>query len=33
MKDLREEAGTKACVIGKIIKSWTKWAGLSQNER
>ena len=26
MKDLREEVGTKACVVGKIFKSWMKWA-------
>ena len=29
MKDLRqrEEFGTKACVVGKIVKSRLKWAG------
>ena len=27
MKDLREEAGTKACTVGKIVKSRMKWAG------
>ena len=27
MKDLREEVGTKACVVGKIVKSQIKWAG------
>ena len=27
MKDLREEDGTKACIVGKIIKSRMKWAG------
>ena len=27
MKDLREEVGTKACVVGKIVKSRIKWAG------
>ena len=27
MKDLREEVGTKACIVGKIVKSRTKWAG------
>ena len=27
MKDLREEVGTKACIIGKIVKSRMKWAG------
>ena len=27
MKDLREEVGTKACLIGKIVKSRMKWAG------
>ena len=27
MKNLREEVGTKACIIGKIAKSRTKWAG------
>ena len=31
MKDLREEVGTKACLVGKIVKSLMKWAG--QNER
>ena len=28
MKDLREEVGTKACIVGKIVKSRRKWAGL-----
>ena len=28
MKDMREEVGTKACVVGKIVKSRMKWAGL-----
>ena len=27
MKDLREEVGTKACIVGKIVKSPMKWAG------
>ena len=27
MKDLREEVGTKACVVGIIVKSQVKWAG------
>ena len=27
MKDLREEVGTKACIVGKIVKSRMKWAG------
>ena len=27
MKDLREELGTKACIVGKIVKSRMKWAG------
>ena len=27
MKNLREEVGTKACIIGKIVKSRMKWAG------
>ena len=27
MKDLREEIGTKACIVGKIVKSRIKWAG------
>ena len=27
MKDLREEVGTKARIVGKIVKSKTKWAG------
>ena len=27
MKDLREEVGTKACTVGRIVKSWMKWAG------
>ena len=27
MKDLREEVGTKACIVGKIVKSRVKWAG------
>ena len=26
MKDLREEVGTKACIVGKIDKSRMKWA-------
>ena len=27
MKDLREEVGTKACIVGKIAKRRMKWAG------
>ena len=27
MKDLREEVGTKACIVGKIVKSRVKRAG------
>ena len=27
MKDLREEVGTKPCLVGKIVKSRMKWAG------
>ena len=27
MKDLREEVGTKACIVGRIVKSRLKWAG------
>ena len=27
MKDLREEVGTKAGIVGKIVKSRMKWAG------
>ena len=27
MKDLREEVGTKACIVGKTVKSRMKWAG------
>ena len=27
MKDLREEVGNKACVVGKIVKRRMKWAG------
>ena len=27
MKDVTEEVGTKACIIGKIVKSRMKWAG------
>ena len=27
MKDLREEVGSKACIVGKIVKSRIKWAG------
>ena len=28
MKDLREEVGTKACIVGQIVKkSRVKWAG------
>ena len=27
MKDLREEVGTKACIVGKIVTSRMKWTG------
>ena len=27
INDLREEFGTKPCVVGKIVKSRMKWAG------
>ena len=27
IKDLREEVGTKACIVSKIVKSRVKWAG------
>ena len=27
MNDLREEVGTKACVVDRIVKSRMKWAG------
>ena len=27
MKDMREQVGTKACIVGKIVKSRMKWAG------
>ena len=27
MKYMREEVGTKACIVGKIVKSRTKWTG------
>ena len=27
MKDIREEVGTKACIVGKIVKGRMKWAG------
>ena len=27
MKDLREELGTTACIVDKLVKSRTKWAG------
>ena len=27
MKDLSEEVGTEACIIGKIVKSCVKWGG------
>ena len=34
MKDLREAVGTKACIVGKEVKSRMKWAGHNgQNER
>ena len=31
MKHLREEIGTKACIVGKIVTSRMKWAGQNQN--
>ena len=27
MKDVREEVGTNACEVGKIVKNRMKWAG------
>ena len=27
MKDLREEVGTKACIVDKIVTSRMKWSG------
>ena len=27
LKDLREEVGNKACLVGRIVKSRMKWAG------
>ena len=27
MKDLRDEVGTNACIVGKIVKCRVKWAG------
>ena len=27
LKDLREEVGTKACIVGTIVKIRMKWAG------
>ena len=27
MKDMREVVGTKACIVGKIVKSRMKWPG------
>ena len=27
MKYIREEVGTEACIVGKIVKSRVKWAG------
>ena len=27
MNDMRVEVGTKACIVGKIVKSRMKWAG------
>ena len=32
MKDLREEVGTEACIVGKIVKSEMKLAGLSERK-
>ena len=26
-KDLREKVGSKACIVGTLVKSRTKWAG------
>ena len=28
MNDMREEVVAKACIVGKIVKSRMKWAGL-----
>ena len=35
MKDTREEVGSKACIVGKIVKRLVKWAGHNHgpNER
>ena len=34
MKDIREEIGNEAYIVGKIVKSRMKWAGHNgQNER
>ena len=33
MKDLREEVGTKACIVRKIVKSRMKWVGLGHMVR
>ena len=33
MKDLREEGGTKACIVGKIVKSRMKWAGHMKDDK
>ena len=27
MKDMREEFGNKACIVGEIVKSRMNWAG------
>ena len=27
MKDLRDDVGTKDCIVGRIVKSRIKWAG------
>ena len=27
MKDLGEEISTEACIIGKRVKRWARWAG------
>ena len=27
MKDLSEDVGAKACIVGRIVKSRIKWAG------
>ena len=27
MEDMREEVGSKGCIVGKLVKSRVKWAG------